>query len=531
MPANSAEATRDLQDRVGRFARTIFAISGLMLLATLANGLVAGPGAASMSPLSLFFHAFSVALVFGVWRLTRGRTLVVTTILALDAALTLTLCTMWALLGIGISPQEPIEFSIILATTFTLVARSVVVPSTFVRTLVISAVSVVPTILFFIKRSMSFVPHAPAAQVHTFLLYAILWCLVAAFTAALQSRLLYGLRQRIREASKLGQYTLAEKIGEGGMGVVYRANHAMLRRPAAIKLLLAERAGEMEVMRFEREVQLTSRLMHPNTVSIFDYGRAADGTFYYVMEFLDGFDLEWLIEEEGPLEPARVIYILSQTSGALVEAHSLGLIHRDIKPANIILTERSDEADIVKVVDFGLVKSINAPRTALTVTNTASIIGTPLYLAPEAIRFPETIDGRADLYALGAVGYYLLTGRHVFEANSVVEMCSKHLLEVPIAPSARLGRAVPADLEQLILTCLAKSPDDRPASAAVFKQALASCAKTTPYDPSVTGQWWQQRAPVLRSRRKSIHQGDRQMTVAIDLDDRSRLDTSGRAAA
>jgi eukaryotic-like serine/threonine-protein kinase len=388
-PVNTAETTRDLQDRLGRFARSIGVISGVMLAASLVNSLSTDPGASPISRPSRIFHISATALALGLWRFCRGKTLPVAVIQVLDATLTIALCASWALLGIGISPSEPIEFSIILATSYTLIARSVLVPSTFGQTLVISAVSVVPTILFFADRGMSFVPNAPAAQVRTFLVFTVLWCGVAAFTSALQSRLLYGLRERIREAGKLGQYTLEEKIGEGGMGVVYRATHAMLRRPAAIKLLLSERAGEKDLARFEREVQLTSRLLHPNTISIFDYGRTADGTFYYVMEFLDGFDLEWLVDAEGPLEPARVIRILSQASGALIEAHGLGLIHRDIKPANIVLTERTDEADVVKVVDFGLVKSLSTAADDPAMTKADAITGTPLYLAPESIAAPD----------------------------------------------------------------------------------------------------------------------------------------------
>ena len=297
------------------------------------------------------------------------------------------------------------------------------------------------------------------------------------------------------------RYRVQSKLGEGAMGAVYRATHAMLRRPAAIKLLLPERAGEREVARFEREVQLTSRLRHPNTISIFDYGRSADGTFYYVMELLDGFDLDTLVEAEGPLPPWRVLRVLSQVAGALTEAHGLGLIHRDIKPANILLTARSDEADVVKVVDFGLVKLIGGERAADVATQANVIAGTPLYLSPEAITDPETVDARSDLYALGAVGFYLLTGEHVFSGKTVVEVCSKHLLEPPCAPSLRSARAIPDALDQLVLACLAKAPEDRPASAASLKMSLDAIALEHPYEAGVATAWWQERAPLLRARR------------------------------
>jgi eukaryotic-like serine/threonine-protein kinase len=515
IPANTAEATRDLQDRVGRFARTLAVISTIMLVASMANTALTSADAAPISRPSRIVHVLATLLAVGVWRVARGKSLRLFTIHVLDAALVLALGAGWALLGWGIAPSEPIEFSVILATTYTLIARSVVVPSTFVRTFVLSALAVLPTLAFFYARGMSFVPGAPASQVHTFLMFATLWCAMAVFTAALQSRLLFGLRERIREATKLGQYTLQEKIGEGGMGAVYRATHAMLRRPAAIKLLSPERAGEREVARFEREVQLTSRLRHPNTISIFDYGRTADGVFYYVMELLEGFDLDSLVEADGALPAWRVIRILSQASGALVEAHGLELIHRDIKPANIILTERSDEPDVTKVVDFGLVKSLAGATADVGTTQANAITGTPLYMAPEAITQPETIDARADIYALGAVGFFLLTGRHVFEGSSLMEVCTKHVLEAPSAPSERGAES--ALLDALILSCLAKAPEERPTSAAALKHALDLLAVQAPFDHELARRWWKERAPALRAARTPNAPAPRAMAMTVAL--------------
>ena len=275
--------------------------------------------------------------------------------------------------------------------------------------------------------------------------------------------------------------------------------------------------------RFEREVQLTSRLSHPNTISIFDYGRSAEGVFYYVMEFLDGFDLERLVESEGALPAARAIRILVQASSALAEAHALGLIHRDIKPANIILTERVDEPDVVKVVDFGLVKTLQNSPSEPAVTQIDAITGTPMYLAPEAIAAPDNVDARADLYALGAVGYFLISGQHVFEASSVVEMCSKHLLEIPVPPSQRVERAIPADLEALLMSCLAKSPDARPQSAEALRDALLACADASRYDLGQGRAWWRERGPALRARPSKPHAERRAVTMAIDLSGRASL--------
>jgi serine/threonine-protein kinase len=264
-------------------------------------------------------------------------------------------------------------------------------------------------------------------------------------------------------------------------------------------------------------VQLTSRLTHPHTISIFDYGRTADGVFYYVMEYVDGFDLERLVEEDGPLQPARVIRILAQASGALSEAHALGLIHRDIKPANIVLTERVDEPDIVKVVDFGLVKPLETSPGDAAVTNADAITGTPMYLAPEAIASPDSIDARSDLYALGAVGYFLLTGQHVFDAPTIVEVCSKHLLEAPVPPSQRLGRAVPPDLEALILACLAKKREGRPASAEAMRAALIACADAGKYDRAAARAWWTDRGATIRAQTKAKRAGGHGATMAINL--------------
>jgi len=348
---------------------------------------------------------------------------------------------------------------------------------------------------------------------------------IATITCTVISRVIYGLRAEVREARRFGQYVLERKIGEGAMGVVYRATHAMLRRPAAIKLLLKDRASEADLARFEREVQHTSRLVHPNTISIFDYGRSAEGVFYYVMEYLDGLDLQSLVDRYGPVEPARVIHILAQVSGALAEAHALGLIHRDIKPANIVLTERPDEPDVVKVVDFGLVRRFGGNMAESAIGD--ALIGTPLYMAPEAISEPDTVDGRSDLYAVGAVAYFLLTGRHVFEAATVIEVCSKHMLETPVPPSQRLGKALPPDLEAIVLGCLAKDRDARPASAAALRTSLLACADAARIDLPAARAWWQTHRASPKASPSSIdavaEAGAGPATMAIDPGGRSTV--------
>lgn len=265
------------------------------------------------------------------------------------------------------------------------------------------------------------------------------------------------------EAKQLGQYRLQEKIGAGAMGVVYKGHHAMLRRPTAIKMLDVDRVNEASIQRFEREVQITCNLNNPHTVAIYDYGRTPEGVFYYAMEYLDGIDLQTLVEQYGPQPEGRVVSILRQICSSLYEAHSLGLVHRDIKPANLMLNRRGAEPDVVKVLDFGLVKSLDEATTAKQ--GRSELSGTPLYMSPEAIQMPDSIDARSDLYAVGAVGYFLLTGQTVFDARTLGELCQQHISAQPAAPSQRLGRAISAELEHAILACLEKARAKRPQTA------------------------------------------------------------------
>jgi eukaryotic-like serine/threonine-protein kinase len=295
------------------------------------------------------------------------------------------------------------------------------------------------------------------------------------------------LRAAVLEAKQLGQYTLEEKLGQGGMGTVYKARHAMLRRPTAVKLLDVANMTDLAVARFEREVQMTSVLTHPNTVAIYDYGRTPEGVFYYAMEYLDGTNLDDLVARYGPLPEARVAFILKQVCGALAEAHAAGLVHRDIKPANVFLTRRGGMSDFVKVLDFGLVKVADTQEANLTSANT--VTGTPLYLSPEGISRPDSVGPPADVYALGAVAYYLLVGQPVFDGKTVLDICMKHVNEEPTPPSAR-GATVSPELEQVLLKCLAKSPDDRPPTAAALLAALDDCPVSGKWTAAVAATWW-----------------------------------------
>ena len=351
----------------------------------------------------------------------------------------------------------------LLVCGYVLLSRAISMPSTPLRTAAIGAGAMVPlavadAFVLAIGRDTSGSGAVVSIDVAT-------WVVAAVAMSAVTSHVIFGLRAEVAKIRQLGQYTLEQKIGEGGMGAVYRARHAFLRRPTAIKLLPPEKAGEDNIRRFEREVQLTASLSHPNTVAIFDYGRTSRGVFYCAMEYLDGINLDQLVRLEGPQPAGRVVRILQQVSGALAEAHGIGLIHRDVKPANIILCQRGGLPDVAKVVDFGLVKRIEVEPSDSTTAVTAAnvLVGTPLYMAPEALKGEGTVDARSDLYALGAVAYFLLTGTPVFQARTVLEVFAHHLSTPPETPSVRLGRPIDPDLERLVLQCLAKSPG-RPAA-------------------------------------------------------------------
>ena len=289
------------------------------------------------------------------------------------------------------------------------------------------------------------------------------------------------------EAQQLGQYTLDQKIGSGAMGVVYKAHHAMLRRPTAVKLLNLDIVNDSSIARFEREVQITCQLNHPSTISIYDYGRTPEDVFYYAMEYLDGIDLQQLVESYGALEESRVIYLLRQMCGSLFEAHSLGLVHRDIKPANVMLNRRGGESDVVKVLDFGLVKAIDDAKQAGA---SNSMTGTPLYMSPEAIQNPGMVDHRSDIYAVGAVGYFLLTGRPIFQADSIVELCDKHLSELPVPPSEVVDVDVSPELESAIMSCLDKMPARRPQTAREMSQLLNRSPYASEWSVEHADAWW-----------------------------------------
>jgi tRNA A-37 threonylcarbamoyl transferase component Bud32 len=311
-------------------------------------------------------------------------------------------------------------------------------------------------------------------------------------------RILRRTEARAARAERLGQYTLEQKIGEGAMGAVYRARHALLRRPTAVKLLRPERLSERAKGRFEREVQITSRLAHPNTVAVYDYGRTEAGTLYYAMEFLRGLTLDAVVNRFGPMPERRVVHVLKQVAGSLAEAHDQGLVHRDVKPQNVMLCHRAGVADLVKVIDFGLVKDSPDARDP-NLTSEGAAIGTPLYMAPEAASSSGEVDARSDLYSVGVVAYFLVTGEQPFFGLTAREVFKKHLEDRPEAPSVKLGRPVAPELESLILRCLAKSPVSRPESARALLCMLEDVVEPAlgAWGDDEADTWWREHAPEL----------------------------------
>jgi serine/threonine-protein kinase len=496
----SEDADVVLQERLELFFRSLFVVS--MGFAVLALAASVGTGIATFQAYlthpSNELHELTNVVLLAATLLFRYRRLSRAALERLDPILCVVVTSLFGALFCISEPGGRPELVASLTTLTVCILRAVLIPSTTARTLAVTAVAAAPSIV------VAWVVHGgdtaalTGAGFHqtrvSVTLYTAIWWLVQVVVATLTTRVIYGLRQRVREARQLGQYLLEEKLGEGGMGVVYRASHALLRRPTAVKLLVSERAGERAIQRFEREVRLTARLTHPNTVTIYDYGRTPEGVFYYAMELLDGIDLEELVKMTGPLPPARACHILLQVAGALAEAHAIGLIHRDVKPANIMVCRQIGRADIAKLLDFGLVRELDSVDK--TRSDVHTLTGTPLYMAPESIVNPHTVDGRADLYALAAVGYFLLVGAPVFEARTVVEVCGLHLHAAPVPPSERLGRPLPEGLERAILRGLAKKPDDRFASAEAFARELRLAQEGVTWTPEEAQAWWSSHVPL-----------------------------------
>jgi len=523
---NSEEGRAFLQSRVALFWKVLFFIillsSGLGVL-----GAVAKPG------MDLVFTLASTAQAGLFWWLSRRGERSIRFSRMMDTGGLLLNSAIGALTGRYLLVGFATDHSIVSADGVVMVdgyvsmlqlagmammlaIRAALIPSTPRRTIIVTALFGVPMILVttllvpvgdgglaWRALDSGAYPWLPATT-------AMIWGF-GVITCTVISWVIYGLRAEVREARRLGQYVLEKKLGEGGMGEVYRARHGMMRRPSAIKLLRVDRTGEVNLRRFEREVQLTARLTHPNTITIFDYGRTHDGVFYYAMELLDGATLQRIVAVDGAQPASRVVRILGMVCGALTEAHAIGLIHRDIKPANIMLCTQGGERDVVKLLDFGLVKEFEVDRD-VSLTGASAVVGTPQYMAPESILAPDSVDARADIYALGAVAYYLLAGDDVFNGKSVVEICSQHLHQVPEPLSAQ-GIAIPAELEAIVLACLEKDPARRPQTAADLRRRVEGCP-VEPWDSESARTWWSEHKADLDA--DAMHSTGKVMTIAVD---------------
>ena len=525
MPKDPGAQLRLVQDRLALFGKILFSFSavfvGLSTLNLVLGLLGLAPPASGQGQGGRLAAA---AIALAVWQVAKRRTVLAPGHLqALDAAGTLGTCVCLSTMGYVFGLHSPWGyFAGVLAVFHATMARAIIVPSTAQRTLFITALSFSGLIVgqYFLLRHDT---QGPPGRWFG-LLAPIALSSTGTALATVGSKVVYGLQEKAMEAQRLGQYTLAERIGEGGMGEVYRAHHALLRRPTAIKLLAGD-VSDAQLRRFEREVQLTAMLTHPNTVSIYDFGHTPDGKFYYAMELLDGMTLQELVDAHGAQPPGRVLAILLQVCGALREAHEAGLIHRDIKPANIMLCKNGGLPDVVKVLDFGLVKQVKQSSgdgdVALSSTN--MIVGTPLYMSPEAITSPDRMDARGDLYSLGAVAYFLLAGTPVFSGLSIVEICGLHLHASPEPLARRAHQPIPGSLERIVLDCLVKDPAARPASARELAERLRSCKDVAPWTERDGEAWWAQvrsgdrasnaRAPAPPA---STHEG----TIQVDLEKR-----------
>jgi serine/threonine-protein kinase len=360
--------------------------------------------------------------------------------------------------------------------------------------------------------SLSGAPTPTAAE--TLVLYLPNYACAA--VAIVPSRFIQRLGRRLRQAQELGSYQLVELLGHGGMGEVWRARHRLLARSAAVKLVRPEVLGagsgadtRVVLRRFEREAQATSALSSPHTIQVYDYGMTEQGTFYYVMELLAGRDMESLVREFGPLSADRAVYLLRQACHSLADAHARGLVHRDVKPANIYVCRMGLEYDFVKVLDFGLVKVRRPGAQHVTLQTIDHTTGTPAYMAPEIILGEADVDRRADVYALGCVAYYLLTGQLVFEADTPMKMLLRHVQDAPVPPSQRTELPVPKDLDELILACLQKDPAKRPQDAQELFQMACGCATATSWSQQHARQWWESHLPEFSG------------PLALDVDEKS----------
>ncbi len=522
------EARAFLQRRVAVFGIIGAMLGGTALLFRVIMGVLFGFLGEMLVDPGFLLHAAAIVPLIGVWLICRRGDLSVNAIHAVENTGMFLASVGYIGMGLDIRPEVGADTITAFILALMIFARSVFVPSSARRTTILGILIGIPLVAAMywhylgvdleIWRDFGYeaVSHSRVAASQAII--TTMWWTLTIGLAALASRVIHRLRKEVSAVQKLGQYNLERKLGEGAMGVVYEATHGMLKRPTAIKLLRPEVADRDALERFRREVQLTAKLTHPNTVTIYDYGRTPDGLFYYAMELLSGATLTQVVDAGGPQPVERVVRILRHAALALNEAHDIGLIHRDVKPSNIMLARQGGVPDVTKVLDFGLVKNLGKVDD-LDQTNTMSIKGTPHYLSPEAIQDPQGIDARTDLYALGAVGYYLLAGRHVFEGKTIMEICLHHLHTEPLPLAEVCSQDVPAELDKLILSCLQKSQSDRPASCQEFADALDQL-EVARWTRANAEAWWNRFGGDIESAKKPVSPNVTDPTVAIDFDDR-----------
>ncbi|MFL5401249.1 MAG: serine/threonine-protein kinase [Gemmatimonadales bacterium] len=395
-----------------------------------------------------------------------------------------------------------------------------IVPNTPRKTLVTSllAASMEPLALG--------ISHLRGVQVHLstfYLLWDFLPNYICALLAVIPVKIIHNLGHQVRKARELGSYRLEEPLGKGGMGEVFRATHQMLARPAAVKLIRPEilgssspSAAKVIVERFRREAEAAASLRSPHTISLYDFGVAQDGTFFLVMELLDGLDLETLVERFGPVPPERAVSLLRQACASLEEAHARGLVHRDIKPSNIFTCRMGLEVDFIKVLDFGLVKTVgDGGREATLLTAPDSTTGTPAYIAPEVIRGDRVADHRVDIYTLGCVAYWLLTGRLVFTAPNAIQVMYQHANATPVPPSQQSEMDIPPALDRVVLACLAKHPEDRPQNAGELSRQLAAALPGEQWGEERAHRWWDRHHPESNWA-QAAEPGTRMLTKTVE---------------
>jgi eukaryotic-like serine/threonine-protein kinase len=498
-----------VRERLALVGKTLFLVSFGFYLFLLASMVLVGGApflAVVKGPVALGHLAASWTMGL-LWLLARRARLSVRSLGALDAIGIVVAC---AFLSIMTMKDEGQILQVLLALTVTVMIRAILVPSRPGRTLVLSALAFLPTVVVCIAR------HHPTALLPGFTagyqkqymtLNTVLWSILGTTLATIISRVTYGLRQQVAEANELGQYVLEEKIGGGGMGEVWRARHRLLIRPAAIKLIRPQMSGDPELLlrRFEREARATAALKSPHTVQLYDFGATEDGRLYYVMELLDGLDLDTLVRQYGPPPVERVVHILRQVCSSLQDAHGNGLVHRDIKPANVVVSRAGTTFDFAKVLDFGLVKLDTARKAednAVKLSTEDSASGTPAFMAPEVVLGVADTDHRVDLYALGCVGYWLLTGKLIFEGRSVVEVMFHHAHTPPPRPSTKSELPIPAPLEDLLMECLEKDPARRPTSAEAVSTRLDAVSLESAWTVERAERWWAMHRPLPADARR-----------------------------